>query len=71
MSDLCGLIWCAGIGVFRSRAALEAENLVLRHQLNVPRRKCPKRMARAASGHAAAAPISVMNSRRLKESLQL
>ena len=45
MSDLCRLIWYALIGLFRSRAALEAENLVLRHQLNVLRRKCPKRVA--------------------------
>jgi hypothetical protein len=45
MSDLCRLIWCALIGLFRSRAALETENLVLRHQLNVLRRKSPKRVA--------------------------
>src|SRR6516162_11404712 len=45
MSDLCRLIWCALIGPFRSRAALEAEILVLRHQLNVLRRKSPKRLA--------------------------
>src|SRR6266480_2301735 len=45
MSDLCRLIWCALIGLFRSRAALEAEILVLRHQLNVVRRKSPKRLA--------------------------
>jgi transposase InsO family protein len=45
MSDLCRLIWCALIGLFRSRAALEAEILVLRHQLNVLQRKCPKRAA--------------------------
>ena len=45
MSDLCGLIWCALIGLFRSRAALEAEILVVRHQLNVLRRKSPKRLA--------------------------
>jgi hypothetical protein len=44
MSDLCRLIWCALIGLFRPRAALEAENLVLRHQLNVLRRKSPKRL---------------------------
>jgi hypothetical protein len=44
MSDLCGLIWCALIGLFRSRA-LEAEILVLRHQLNVLWRKSPKRLA--------------------------
>ena len=44
MSDLCRLIWCTLIGLFRSRAALEAEILVLRHQLNVLQRKSPKRM---------------------------
>jgi hypothetical protein len=43
MSDLCRLIWCASIGLFRSRAALEAEILVLRHQLNVLQRRPPKR----------------------------
>ena len=45
MSDLCRLIWCVVIGLFRSRAAMEAEILVLRHQLNVLRRNCPKRVA--------------------------
>src|SRR5262249_57863786 len=45
MSDLCRLIWHTVIGLFRSRAALEAEILVLRHQLNVLRRCCPKRLA--------------------------
>src|SRR5262249_34886888 len=42
MSDLCRLMWCGLIGLFRSRAALEAEILVLRHQLNVLRRKSPR-----------------------------
>jgi transposase InsO family protein len=45
MSELCRLIWCALIGLVRPRAALKAENLVLRHQLNVLRRKSPKRVA--------------------------
>jgi hypothetical protein len=45
MSDLCRLIWYALIGLFRSRAALEVEILVLRHQLNILRRKSPKRVA--------------------------
>jgi hypothetical protein len=45
MGDLCGLIWCAIADLFRSRAALQAEILVLRHQLNVLRRKSPKRVA--------------------------
>ena len=39
------LIWWAVIGLFRSRASLEAEILTLRHQLNVLRRKSPKRLA--------------------------
>jgi hypothetical protein len=44
MSDLCKLFWCALVGLFRSRAALTAEVLVLRHQLNVLQRKGPKRV---------------------------
>ena len=32
------------VGLFRSRVALEAENLVLRHQLNVLRRRYPGRI---------------------------
>ena len=36
---------CAFAGLFRSRAELEAEILVLRHQLNVLRRKSPGRLA--------------------------
>jgi len=45
MRDLCRLLWCGLIGLFRSRAALEAEILVLRHQLNLLRRKAPNRLA--------------------------
>jgi hypothetical protein len=41
MSDLCRLIWCAMVELVRSRAALQAEILILRHQLNVLRRKSP------------------------------
>jgi len=44
MRDLCRLLWCALIGLFRSRASLEAEILVLRHQLNVLGKKSPKRV---------------------------
>jgi hypothetical protein len=39
------LIWLALIGLFRSRALLQAEILTLRHQLNVLRRKSPQRLA--------------------------
>ena len=45
MADLCKLIWCAFAGLLRSRASLQAEILVLRHQLNVLRRKSPARIA--------------------------
>src|SRR6202022_4623160 len=38
MRDVCSLIWLAPIGLFRSRASLQAEILTLRHQLNVLRR---------------------------------
>jgi hypothetical protein len=38
MTDVCSLIWLALIGLFRSRASLQAEILTLRHQLNVLRR---------------------------------
>ena len=43
MRNLCRLIWYALVGRFRSRASLEAENLVLRHQLNILRRRSPKK----------------------------
>ena len=45
MRNLLKLIWRFAIGLFRSRAALEAEIVALRHQLNVLRRKAPKRVA--------------------------
>jgi hypothetical protein len=43
MRDLCRVIWDALTGLVQSRAALQAEILVLRHQINVLRRKSPKR----------------------------
>src|ERR1039457_3443644 len=45
MRDVCSLIWSTLIGLFRSRASLQAEILTLRHQLNVLRRKSPQRLA--------------------------
>lgn len=45
MRDLCSLLWCAVVGLFRSRVMVQAEILVLRHQLNVLRRKSAKRAA--------------------------
>jgi hypothetical protein len=45
LGDILKLIWWTVIGLFRSRSSLEAEILTLRHQLNVLRRKSPKRLA--------------------------
>ena len=42
MFNLCRLVW-ALVGWLRSRASLEAENLALRHQLNILRRRSPKK----------------------------
>jgi hypothetical protein len=36
-------VWVALVGAFRSRVSLEAENTILRHQLNVLQRQSPKR----------------------------
>ncbi len=44
MKDVCRLICLALIGLFRSRASLQAGILTLRHQLNVLRRKSPQRL---------------------------
>ena len=43
MVELFNLLCWAVIGSFRSQASLEAENLALRHQLNVLRRLSPRR----------------------------
>src|ERR1700719_1247651 len=43
MREVCSLIWLALVEAFRSRVSLEAENTILRHQLNVLRRQSPKR----------------------------
>ena len=45
MIDFLRLLAYALTRLFRSRARLEAEILVLRHQLNVLRRKAPERVA--------------------------
>jgi hypothetical protein len=44
MGDMLKLIWWVVTGLFRSRVALKAEILMLRHQLNVLQRKAPKRL---------------------------
>src|ERR1700733_2339800 len=43
MREACSLIWSALVLLFRSRASLAAEILVLRHQINILRRHSPKR----------------------------
>src|SRR4029077_7940712 len=43
MREVYSLIWLALVGAFRSRVSLEAENTILRHQLNALRRQSPKR----------------------------
>src|SRR6476661_3505201 len=43
MVDVLILLWTALTSLFRSRARLEAEILVLRQQINVLRRNSPKR----------------------------
>src|SRR3981081_4336527 len=50
MRDVCSLIWLALVGLFQSRVSLEAEILALRHQLNVLRRKSPKKLTVAGIG---------------------
>src|SRR5229473_7339686 len=44
MWDLCRLIWWGLVDLFRRRAKLEAEILVLRQQINVLRRSAPERL---------------------------
>ena len=45
MVDVLMLLWSALADLFRSKARLEAEILVPRQQINVLRRKSPKRFA--------------------------
>src|SRR6476646_3389272 len=45
MRDLLNLIRWMLLGLVRSRRSLEAENLALRHQVNVLHRRAPKRPA--------------------------
>jgi hypothetical protein len=37
MSEACSLVWSVLVLLFRSRVSLEAEILILRHQLNIQR----------------------------------
>jgi hypothetical protein len=48
MREACSLVWSVLVLLFRSRASLEAEILILRHQLNIQRRHLPKRLVFSA-----------------------
>jgi hypothetical protein len=48
MREALSLIWTALVGLFRSRASLAAEILVLRHQINILRWYSPKRQTFSA-----------------------
>src|SRR5450759_2523472 len=48
MREACSLIWSALVLLFRSRASLADEILVLRHQINILRRNSPKRQTFSA-----------------------
>src|SRR5215469_13660641 len=45
MREAYSLVWSVLVLLFRSRVSLEAEILILRHQLNIQRRHLPKRVA--------------------------
>jgi hypothetical protein len=48
MREAYSLVWSVLVFLFRSRVSLEAEILILRHQLNIQRRHLPKRLAFSA-----------------------
>jgi hypothetical protein len=48
MREAYSLVWSVLVLFFRSRVSLEAEILILRHQLNIQRRHLPKRLAFSA-----------------------
>jgi hypothetical protein len=48
MREAYSLVWSVLVLLFRSRVSLEAEILILRHQLNIHRRHVPKRVAFSA-----------------------
>jgi hypothetical protein len=52
MREACSLVWSVLVLLFRSRASLEAEILILRHQLNIQRRHLRKRLTFSATDRA-------------------
>src|SRR6266481_1060239 len=48
MREVYSMVWSVLVSLFRSRVSLEAEILILRHQINIQRRHRPKRLAFSA-----------------------
>jgi hypothetical protein len=48
MREAYSLVWSVLVLLFQSRISLEAEVLILRHQLNIQRRRQPKRLTFSA-----------------------
>src|SRR5258708_7987806 len=48
MGEAYSMVWSVLVSLFRSQVSLEAEILILRHQLNIQRRHQPKRLAFSA-----------------------
>jgi hypothetical protein len=48
MREAYSLVWSVLVSLFRTRVSLQAEILILRHQLNIQRRHPPKRLAFSA-----------------------
>src|ERR1700724_2308824 len=48
LREACSLVWAVLVLLFQSRASLEAEILILRHQLSIQRRHLPKRLTFSA-----------------------
>jgi transposase InsO family protein len=48
MREAYSMVWSVLVSLFRSRLSLEAEILILRHQINIQRRHQPKRLAFSA-----------------------
>jgi hypothetical protein len=55
------LVWCLVTGLFRSRTTLQAEILILRHQVNVLRRKSPRNLLASAVDSSLNAGSSLVN----------
>lgn len=52
MTDLAKLLWAFIVDCFRSHEQLKVENAILRHQLNILRRRAPRRLRLSGSDRA-------------------